>query len=498
MGKWFHRTAVILFICTCLIGVFAAGQLYGAAENTKQEAPKAAPAPKQDTEEPSFQIKMSVDLVTTDVSVIGTPASGLQPEDFQIFDNEISHEVSFFSQDQLPLAIALDVDASESIRPYLPMLQIAAYSTLRRLKPEDQVSLHIFNAGRWRLADLTEDRIEIAEKIGKIKIALGTNIYDSVYDAVSYLRAKAPRRRRAVILVSDNCHVIFSGEAYHGKDGVRSELLEANTLLYNIRTPGESGGFGGCYQSDAEIRRIAEDTGGMVINVEDPAGIQPALEKIIANLRKQYTLGFNPTESGDKGSFHKLAVKFSSKKTCPDCRILSRSGYYAGIASPLPNAEDTTNLKKKKVESPEKTDQILVQRSILAAGAFDRDLPGIKFNVKPTQQTDANGQPQVKLDLNIPAAGILFKDVESKHACKLRVVVFYAKENGKVLGSDWKKIEGFVGNDTYNRIVQNGYSYSVTIPMKDPTQLIKVVLFDEESDMIGTRVLIVQQAVPLN
>jgi VWFA-related protein len=498
MPRLLHKFCIILFIPIFLIGIMTVGLLSAAGEKAKKPTGKNATAPKQEkaAEDEPFAIKVSVDLVTIDVSIIGTPTANFQPEDFVIYDNDVAQEASYFSQDQLPLAIALDIDASESIRSYLPMLQISAFTTLRRLKPEDQVSLHSFNSNRYRLCDLTEDRIEIAEKIGKIKIALGTNIYDSVYDATAYLRSKAPRRRRAVILVSDNCHVIIGGEAYHNKDGALSELLESNTLLYNIRTPGDSGGFFGCMEGDANIHRIADETGGLVIDVQDSSGIQPALEKVITHLRKQYTLGFNSTVPGEKGSYHKLAVKFNNEKICPGCRILSRKGYYSGVSQPLPSPEDLLSAKKKTIESPEKTDEVIIQRSILTAAAFNKDLPGIRFSVKDTQQVDANGQPQVKLDLSIPASGIRFKEVDSKRACKLRVAVFYATENGKILGSDWKKIDGLVGNETYNSLLQGGYNYSVVVPMKEATQMIKIVIFDENSDQIGTKILLVQQQTP--
>jgi VWFA-related protein len=498
MPRFLPKFYRILFIPIFLMGLMTVGLLSAAAEKTKKPTVKNATAPKQEkaAEDETFAIKVSVDLVTIDVSIIGTPTSNLQPEDFVIYDNGVAQDASYFSQDQLPLAIALDIDASESIRSYLPMLQISAFTTLRRLKPEDQVSLHIFNSNRYRLCDLTEDRIEIAEKIGKIKIALGTNIYDSVYDATSYLRSKAPRRRRAVIMVSDNCHVIMGGQAYHNQDGARTELLESNTLFYNIRTPGDSGGFFGCMEGDANIHRIADETGGMVIDVQDSAGIQPALEKVINHLRKQYTLGFNSTTPGEKGSYHKLSVKFNNDKICPGCRILSRSGYYSGVSQTLPSAEELSSAKKKPIETPEKTDEVIIQRSIITAAAFNKDLPGIGFSVKDTQQLDANGQPQVKLDLSIPTAGIRFKEVDSKRACKLRVAVFYAQENGKILGSDWKKIDGLISDGTYNNLLQGGYKYSVVVPMKEPIQMIKIVVFDENSDQIGTRVLLVQQQTP--
>ncbi len=486
MARSFRKTLFFPLAASCLIFLHAAGR--SPARNSDNRAP-ALQQQGQEVEEESFKISVDVSLVTTDVTVVGTPVSELQPEDFIIYDDNVTQEVSYFSQDQLPLAIAVLVDASESIRDYLPMLQLASYSTLRRLKPEDQVSLHSFNANRYRLCDLTEDRLEIAEKIGKIKIAFGTNIFDTIYDATTNLRSKAPRRRRAIILVSDNCHVVFGGSSYHSPNKCLSELLETSTILYNIKTPG-IGGWG-CSESEAEIQRLVSETGGEAMDVRQPVALQPALEKIVSNLRKQYTLGFNPSAPGKSGSFHKLTVKFKSENRCPGCRILSRSGYYAGIAPPSPVPEKE-RAAKKSAHSAEKMDQLLIERSILTAGEFNMNLPGIPFEVAVAGPGAADSQPQMKVDLKIDASSVHFRTVDSLRSCKLRVVIFYANKGGRVLGSDWKMIEGSMSSDAYDRAVQSGIRYSATIPVKVKEQMLKIVIYDEESDKIGSRVLIPQ------
>jgi Ca-activated chloride channel homolog len=492
MASFFNNIRAILLICMCLIVISAASLFCVPQKQKQQPAPKAATQQQEvGAEQEAFKISVAVNLVTTDITVIGTPVSELKPEDFVIYDDGVAQEVAYFSQDQLPLAIALLIDASESIRDYLPMLQIAGYSTLRRLKLEDQVSLFSFNTARTRLADLTEDRFQIAEKINKIKIAYGTNIYDSIYDNATYLSAKASRHRRAIILVTDNCHNSMGGDTYHGPANCRTELLESATLLYNIRTPGDQG-KPYCIEPDGEIRKMAEETGGEVLNVNTPIGLQPALEKIVTNLRKQFTLGFNPSVPGEKGKFHKLFVKLAAENRCPGCRLLSRSGYYGGVAPPLPSRDEKKD-KKPLLRDADQTDQLLIKQSIITAAEFNMDMPGIPFEVKTTQQTDSKGQPEYKIDLLIHASAVKFKTVDSKHACKLRAVLFSANENGKVIGSDWRELEGLMSDETYNRIMQMGISYSATVPAKLQNQMLKVVIYDEETDRIGTKVLMLKQ-----
>jgi VWFA-related protein len=471
-----------IFILVLPAAVFTAAGRDPAARSTAQEAAAVEDRQQQAAGE-SFKIKVDVDLVTTDVTVIGS-APELRAEDFIVYDNGVAQTVSHFSRDQYPLAVAVLIDGSLSIRPYLPLLQVAAASALRRLKPEDQVVLYSFNSGISRHGDLTEDRIQIADRIGKIQVALGTNIYGTIFEAANYLYKKAPRRRRAIILVSDNCHAMGTRSA----ESCGVELLETNTTLYNIRTPGDNASAyaSQCFQSDTAIRRLAADTGGEVFDAQRPISLQDALEKAISALRLQYTLGFNPSSPGSRGSFHRLEVKLASGGRCPGCRLLARRGYYAGVTAPLPPPETA---RVAPLLSPQRTDQLLVQRSIMTAGSIDVDLPGIPFAVRTKEQTGSGGEPQVQVDLAISLAGVAFKNVDGKRACRLCVAIFCADSKGKILGSDWKNIEGQLSDEAYRRALNTGINYSAVIPLKDKRQIIKIVVYDEQSDKVGSRLV---------
>jgi VWFA-related protein len=488
MARSFIQLRVPILIFVCLLIISAAGP--SSTSEKKKEQQKPTSQPNQPPDQNEFKISVDVNLVTLDVTVIGTPTSELKPEDFVIYDDSVAQEVSYFSQDQLPLAVALVIDASGSIKDYLPMLQIAGYSTLRRFKAEDQITLFSFNDDRLRLADLTEDRFEIAEKIAKIKTAIGTNVYDAIYDNANFLAAKAPRRRRAIILVSDNCQY---GQYYRGPSKCLSELLETGTMLYSIETPGYNPG-GMCMESEAEVQKMAELTGGEVLNVNSPIGLQSTLEKIVTNLRKQFTIGFNPSVPGEKGKFHKLSVKLADEKRCPGCRLLSRSGYYSGIAPPPISTVEKKD-KKAPIRDAEQTDQVLIKQSMIAAGTLNIDIIAIPFNVKTSQQMSSKGLPEFKIDLTISADAIKFKMIDGRHACKIHAAIFSANEEGKIFNSDWRLLEGFMSDDKYNRVMQTGISYTVTVPAKLKNQILKIVLYDEASDRIGSKILMLQQGM---
>jgi Ca-activated chloride channel family protein len=438
------------------------------------------PAPAQE----GFSIQVDVSLVTTDVTVVGATGSPLQPEDFVVYDNNVAQPISYFSRDQIPLAVALVIDRSLTVQKYMSMLQIAAVSSLRRLKPEDQVALFVFDYNVVKLNDLTEDRALIAEKIGKIKNRVGTNIYDAVYDAAKYLKKNAPQRRRAIILISDN---IRMGPSGHNARKTREELLETATTLHNIKTPADFGppmfwqeNRKNLNESNPEVSRMAKDTGGEVLDMQAGMSIRTALERIISNLRLQYTLGFNPSDPGQKGVFRRLSVKFASKNRCPGCQLLTRSGYYPGVSAPVPAPNPA---KTKQQQVVQVSEEALIQQNLAIAAGAEMNFSDIRFTAGTVEQQGPDGQPQMDL------RSVRFESINNLHACKLDVAVFYADSKGKILGSEQRLLKGQLDEETYRKALRSGVAFSIAVPITTKEQSLRIVAYDEQSDKLGSKLI---------
>jgi Ca-activated chloride channel homolog len=474
MAKPIVLRILLSIVCLFLIVIQISGNLPATAQ-TKEKS-KTDENPQQPGSQSSGEgitFKTEVNLATADVTVIGTPASELTAKDFNVFDNDVAQKVSYFSRDQLPIAIAILIDKSESTRPYLPVLQVAGITALRRLKPEDQVALVAFDTNYALLSNLTENRLQIAEMIGQLTFGGGTDIYDPLFEAASYLKKNAPQRRRAIILISDNGHHV---DGKHDRKQCRVELLETATALYNLKIPSSF--------EDPGIRDLAEETGGDVTAVEGAGSLKEALENMIVQLRMQYTLGFNPTNPGKAGSFHKLNVQFANKECCPDCQLSVRGGYYAGATATLP-LKPKTGAKPQQTDP--KTDELLIQRSILIAGTTYLDLNEIPFEVKASKQTDPQGQSLLQMDLKIDAEEVELSKAEGSRACKIIVAVFSADENGNALDSGSWRIEKSLNEEDYRKMMDTGIPFSLKVNLKPKTQMLRIVVYDERSDKLSSK-----------
>src|ERR1700693_5867988 len=138
----------------------------------------------------SGTIRQDVNLVVLDATVktkAGQIMGDLKKEDFEVREDGVAKKIELFSRDELPLNVALVLDLSDSIGPFLGPLREAAATTLAALKPEDEVALFTFSTEAELRVPFTNDKSQIAQEIKTFKIGGATNINDGIFVAAKYL-----------------------------------------------------------------------------------------------------------------------------------------------------------------------------------------------------------------------------------------------------------------------------------------------------------------------
>jgi VWFA-related protein len=122
--------------------------------------------------------------------------------------------------------------------------------------------------------------------------------------------------RKALVLITD-------AEDFGSKVTVE-EAIEAaqrtNTVVHFllVHDPGQG------WRPDI-AHKIADQTGGRVIEVSSEKHLQEAFDQISEELRSEYTIGYYPTNAARDGTFRKIKVEMTDK----DLKALARKGYYA-------------------------------------------------------------------------------------------------------------------------------------------------------------------------
>jgi VWFA-related protein len=73
------------------------------------------------------------------------------------------------------------------------------------------------------------------------------------------------------------------------------------------------------------LKKLSDDTGGSVLEVNRAKDTSAAFQQIARELRTQYLLGYTPTNTKHDGSYRKIRVQVRNG----DYRVQARRGYYA-------------------------------------------------------------------------------------------------------------------------------------------------------------------------
>jgi Ca-activated chloride channel homolog len=288
----------------------------------------------QDQGQGQGTIRVAVNLVLVDATVKtkdGQIMANLKKDDFEVREDGVAQKVEIFSRDELPLNVALVLDLSDSIGPFLAPLRDAATVALAALKPNDEVALFTFSTDAELRLPFTKDKNKIADQINTFDARGATNINDGIFAASEYLLKAPPNGRRVIILISDDVGTSAGGQ---GTRDIVTEAIAADAVLYNLKIPGYNPPStifaASMIPGLVNIRKVMDATGGELFDVQNVAQLDSVFSALIQRIKTRYTLGYYTMANGAEGKPHKLDVRLASSfgKKGRDYSILAKNGYY--------------------------------------------------------------------------------------------------------------------------------------------------------------------------
>ncbi|MHB8502421.1 MAG: VWA domain-containing protein [Candidatus Acidiferrales bacterium] len=279
-------------------------------------------------------IHVGVNLVLLDATVktkTGQIMADLKKDDFEVREDGVAQKIDVFSRDALPINVALVLDLSDSIGPFLGPLREAANTALAALKPDDEVALFTFSTEAQLRVPFTTDKAKIADQINSFHAGGATNINDGIFLASQYLLKLPPKGRRVIILISDDVGTDAGGQ---GTRDIVTEAIAADAVLYNLKIPGynppQTLFAASMIPGLVNIRKVTDQTGGEIFNVQDVAHLDAVFRALIERIKTRYTLGYYTNATAALGKPHKLDVRLASSfgKKNRDYVVLSKSGFY--------------------------------------------------------------------------------------------------------------------------------------------------------------------------
>jgi Ca-activated chloride channel homolog len=356
---------VLVFACLVVFhtAIFAAQKVQSGAQSGNQSEdqspaqPQAQPPPqspaddskqnqdKQDEKKPKDNVKkntpgqvlkpgrtlkMDVDLALVNVTVTdpyNRLVTGLEMENFRVFEDNVEQEVVTFSAEDVPISIGVVFDFSGSMANKVGKAREAAVQFFKTANPQDEFFLVSFNE-RAELTSAFTNSVEDLQTSLMLTSAKGrTALLDAIYLGLSQMRG-AHNGKRALLILSDG----GDNHSRYNESDIKRLVKEADTQLYAVgifdalgyrnRTPEELNG-------PSLLSEITEMTGGRVFSVEKLEDLPDIASKIGMELRNQYVLGYRPSNKAHDARWRKIKIRLRAPKGLPPLNVFSKTGYYA-------------------------------------------------------------------------------------------------------------------------------------------------------------------------
>lgn len=333
---------VLLIVCLFVLhAVLPAAAQSTSDENKPKDDPKreeVKEATKDDVRKdtagtpfkPGGTIHFDVDLALVNVTVTdpyNRLVTGLETDNFRVFEDNIEQEVVNFSAEDVPISIGVIFDFSGSMSNKVGKAREAAVQFFKTANPQDEFFLVSFNERAELTSSFTNSVEDLQSRLMLTAPKGRTALLDAIYLGLSQMRG-AHNAKRALLILSDG----GDNHSRYNESDIKRLVKEADTQLYAIgifdplgyrnRSPEELSG-------PSLLSEVTEMTGGRVFAVEKLDELPDIASKIGMELRNQYVLGYRPSNKAHDARWRKLKIKLRAPKGLPPLSVYSKTGYYA-------------------------------------------------------------------------------------------------------------------------------------------------------------------------
>jgi len=279
---------------------------------------------------PGSTLHIDVDMALVNVTVTdpyNRLVTGLDPDNFRIFEDNIEQEVVTFSAEDVPISIGVIFDFSGSMANKVGKAREAALQFFKTANPQDEFFLVSFNERAELTSSFTNSVEDLQSRLMLTSPKGRTALLDAIYLGLSQMRG-AHNAKRALLILSDG----GDNHSRYNESDIKRLVKEADTQLYAIgifdplgsrnRTPEELKG-------PSLLSEITEMTGGRVFAVERLEDLPDIATKIGMELRNQYVLGYRPSNKAHDARWRKIKIKLRAPRGLPPLSLYSKTGYYA-------------------------------------------------------------------------------------------------------------------------------------------------------------------------
>ena len=225
---------IALFVCTAFTYSHAQGS--GDTDNV-HIVPRMEPQPLKSVESDAASphnrpLKVDVDLVLVPVTItdpMNRLVTGLDKENFELFEGKDQQEIKNFSSEDAPVSIGVIFDMSGSMSTKIDRAREAVGEFFKTANPQDEFFMITFADQPQEVSDFTSSVEDIQGKLIYTVPKGRTALLDAIYLGVSKMRqAKYPKK--AILIISDG----GDNHSRYTEGEIKSLVKESDLLIYAI------------------------------------------------------------------------------------------------------------------------------------------------------------------------------------------------------------------------------------------------------------------------
>jgi len=279
-----------------------------------------------------YLFEAGVNLVTLDVTVTDRRnkyVSGLDKDDFLVYEDGVLQKITHFTPAERPMVIGLLLDSSASMGGLkIVQAKAGAKKFIHTLKEEDEALFIDFDSKVKLLQDFTNDKRKLLTAVD-FTVADGlTALNSALYQSIQKLREKTGKK--AIILLSDGKDTVQDiteeevleaakrGEVKIYSIGIIERWLILPALFGQVR-PFEDKGLG-----EIVLKSLSDWTGGEAFFPQSVSKLNKIYLEIARELHSQYALAYKSTNRKLDGTWRRIEVELRDK----NLKARTKKGYY--------------------------------------------------------------------------------------------------------------------------------------------------------------------------
>jgi VWFA-related protein len=278
-----------------------------------------------------YTLRVSANLVILSATVVDRHqvlVSGLNQEDFQVYEDHVLQSIKHFSHEDIPVTVGLVIDNSGSMASKRADVIAAALTFAYSSNPEDEMFVVNFNEhvtyGLPANIPFTDRRDQLQLALTAIKTIGETALYDATATALDHLK-QGKCDKKVLIVISDG----GDNASKHTLAQVIEMAKKSDAIIYTIGIFDEQDGD----QNPGVLKRFAKETGGEAFFPESSKEIAAICDGIARDIRNQYTLAYVPSIANLDGGYRTIEVRASAPRHGP-LFVRTRAGYLMPSAPP--------------------------------------------------------------------------------------------------------------------------------------------------------------------